>query len=180
MKCKCTIQMAVTGKMEDDVNHAQVSVVWMLRSATQFWWVHQYHWRSNFETTNHSSNFYLISSLVIVRLVKKEWIYLLAVFCGMDLYNRTTEKIVANLNSFLQHYNTVSSLWIMLTTTLKNLQLELGVRKYPLLYDYNTLSGLVTNSWIKSLWGKVNKLGIDIDVSTNILTAQILIFVPPI
>ena len=57
-----------------------------------------------------SSNFYLIISLDIVRSIKKEWRYLLAAFCGMGLYNLTTEITPANVNSFLQHYNTDSAL----------------------------------------------------------------------
>ena len=54
---------------------------------------------------------------------------------------------------------------ITLTTTLENLQLELGVRKCPLLYDYITWSGLATGScWTKSLCEKVGKLRIDVDM----------------
>ena len=43
-------------------------------------------------------------------------------------------------------------------------QLELGVTKFTLMYDQDTWSGLATNSWIKSLWEKVDKLGIDINL----------------
>ena len=78
----------------------------------------------------------------------------------MGLYNFVTETTTANLNSFLQYYNTDSALGITFSATLENLQLELGVRGCPLHYDYDIWIGLTTNSWIKSLWGKVNKLGI--------------------
>ena len=74
------------------------------------------------------------------------------------------ETTATTLNSFLQHYNTDLAAGITLATTIENLQLELGVAKSPLLYDYDTWSGLATNSWIKSLWKKMDKLRIDIDL----------------
>ena len=80
----------------------------------------------------------------------------------MGLYNIVTETAAANLNSFLQHYNTDLALGITLSTTLENLQMELGIRGCPLHYNYTTWSGLATNSWIKSLWEKVDNLGIKI------------------
>ena len=98
-----------------------------------------------------SSDFYLISSLGVVRSIKEEWRYLPAAFCGMGLHNLVTETASATLNSFLQHYNTDSALGITLSTTLENLQLKLGVQGCPLHYDYDTWSILATDSWIKSL-----------------------------
>jgi len=82
-----------------------------------------------------SSDFYLISSLGVVRSIKKEWQYLPAAFCGMGLLNLVTETASATLNSFLQHYNTDSALGITLSATMENLQLELGVQGCPLHYD---------------------------------------------
>ena len=76
-----------------------------------------------------SSDYYLISSLGVVRSIKKEWRYLSAAFCGMGLYNLVTETTSATLNSFLQHYNTDSALGITLSATLENLQLKLGVQR---------------------------------------------------
>ena len=64
----------------------------------------------------------------------------------MGLCNLVTENEAANLNSFLQRYNTESALGITLSTTLENLELELRVRVCPLHYDYDTWSGLTTNS----------------------------------
>ena len=91
-------------------------------------------------------------------------IYLPSAFCGMGLYNLVIETITENLNLLLQHYNTDSVLGITITTTLDNLQFELGIRGCPLNYDYDTWSGLATNSWIKSLWEKVDKLGIKLEL----------------
>ena len=69
----------------------------------------------------------------------------------MGLYNLVTETTAENLNSFLQHYNTDSALGITFSTTLENLQLEIGVRGCPLHYDYDTWSRIATSSWIKLL-----------------------------
>ena len=49
---------------------------------------------------------------------------------------------------------------VTLTTVLENLQLELGVQDFPLLYDYDTWKNLAIPSYIKSLWEKIDKLGI--------------------
>ena len=48
-----------------------------------------------------SSNFYLISSLGVVRSIKKEWRYLPPTFSGMGLFDLTTETTVATINSLL-------------------------------------------------------------------------------
>ena len=45
----------------------------------------------------------------------------MAALCRMSIYNLMTETTVANLISFLQHYDVDSALGIMLTTTLENL-----------------------------------------------------------
>ena len=109
-----------------------------------------------------SSDYCLISSIGAIRSIKTEWSYLPAAFCGMGLYNIVTEITATSLNSFLQHSNTNLALGTTLQATLKNLQLELGIRGCPLHYNYNIWDGLATNSWIKSLQEKNGKLGIKI------------------
>ena len=39
-----------------------------------------------------------------------------------------------------------------MTTSIENLQLELGVSECPFKYDYAILNGLATNFWVKALW----------------------------
>ena len=111
-----------------------------------------------------SSDYYLTSSLGVVRSIKEEWRSLLVAFCGMGLFDLATETTAVTLNSFIQHYSMDSTVGITLTSTMENFQLQQRVAKCPLLYNYETWSGLATNSWIKSLWEKVDKLGIDIDL----------------
>ena len=48
--------------------------------------------------------------------------------------------------------------------TLKDLQIELGVSKCPLLYNYKIWGDLATNSWIKALWERIQKYNIKIDL----------------
>ena len=78
----------------------------------------------------------------------------------MGLFDLTTETTAATINSLLQHYGTDSPVGITLQATMKNLQIELGVSGCPLNYDYNTWAHLATNSWIKSLWEKVDYFGL--------------------
>ena len=82
-----------------------------------------------------SSDFYLISSLGVVRSIKKQWRYLPAGFGGMGLEELTTSTAAATINSFLQHYQMDTALGITLTAAIENLQLELGVRDCPFKYD---------------------------------------------
>ena len=83
---------------------------------------------------------------------------------GIGFNNLTLETLAATLNLHLQHNNTRIALGITLTTTLENLQLQLGVRKFTPLYNYDTWSGIATDSWTKSLWGKVDKFGINTEL----------------
>ena len=95
-----------------------------------------------------SSDFYLISSLGVVRTIKKEWRYLPAAFCGMGLYDIMTETTAATINYFLQHYNMPIPIGVTLQANLENLQLELGVPDNPLLYDFSIWGVLATDSLI--------------------------------
>ena len=49
------------------------------------------------------SNYYIISSLGVIRTIRTEWRYLSAVFYRFDLYDLITETTTTKLNSFLQH-----------------------------------------------------------------------------
>ena len=66
----------------------------------------------------------------------QEYRYLPPSFGGMGLHNLTVEATTALLNLFLQYYGTDTSLGIYLSTSIENLQLELGVSECPFKYDY--------------------------------------------
>ena len=53
---------------------------------------------------------------------------------------------------------------LYLRASLENLQLELGVPRCPLEYDYDILSNLATNSWVKALWERIHKFKIKINI----------------
>ena len=57
-----------------------------------------------------------------------------------------------------------TSIGVTLQACLENLQLELGVPDNPLLYDFSIWGVLATDSWIKSLWEKIQAYEIDIDM----------------
>ena len=80
----------------------------------------------------------------------------------MGLYNIATKTTAATINSFLQHYNMSTSTGITLKACLENLQLELGVTDNPLLYNFSIWGALATDSWIKSLWEKIQAYEIEI------------------
>ena len=82
----------------------------------------------------------------------------------MGRFNLATETTAATLNSFLQHYNMPTQLGVTLTASLENLQIELGVPDNPLQYPYDVWSPLATDSWIKSLWQKIDAFGLQIDM----------------
>ena len=86
----------------------------------------------------------------------------------MGLNNFTIEATAASLNAFLQHYGTNTSIGIYLTASIKNLQLEIGVAGCPFDHDYETWHELATDSWVKSLWERIQKfdLSVEIDYKT--------------
>ena len=91
----------------------------------------------------------ILSRLGICRSITREWRYLPPSFGRMGLHNLTAEATTASLNLFLQHYGTDTLLGIYLSTSIENLQLELGVSKCPFKYDYEVWNVLATDSWVK-------------------------------
>ena len=78
------------------------------------------------------SDFYLLSSLGVVRTIQKEWRYMPATFAGMGLFSLPLEATVSSVNLLLQHYGTSTALGVTLAACLENLQVELGVKGCPL------------------------------------------------
>ena len=79
-----------------------------------------------------SADFHLTSCLGVVRTIKKEWRYLPSTFCGIEMFDLTTDTTVAQLNALLQHYKTNTEIGITITAELELLQLEIGVTGNPL------------------------------------------------
>ena len=106
--------------------------------------------------------FYLTSRLGVVRSIPKQLRYLPHQYCGMGLLNLPIETTAAQVNCLLQHYGTDSALGHTMMAALEHMQLEIGVEGCPLGYSFQKYGCLVTNTWAKSLWGKIQAFKIDV------------------
>ena len=111
----------------------------------------------------------LLSHLGICRNVPTALRYIPSCFGGFGLRSLKFEATTEAINMFLQHYETESTLGIFLTATLENLQLELGVTGCPFTYDYSIWKDLATDSWIKSLWERIQHFHIDLQIDYKVL-----------
>ena len=111
----------------------------------------------------------ILSRLGICRSCDVPWRYIPSNHGGMGLRYLMAEATAASLNLFLQHYGTDTSLGTYLTTSIENLQLELGVTGYPFQYDYGVWSRLATDSWVKSLWERIDKFDLSLELDYNTL-----------
>ena len=106
----------------------------------------------------------LLSYLGVCKKITTPLRYLPACYGGVGLNSLVAEATTASLNSFLQHYGTETAIGTYLTASLENLQLELGVSGCPLNYDYDVWGKLATDSWVKSLWERVCRFKIKLDI----------------
>ena len=74
--------------------------------------------------------------LGICRNITTEWRYLPSCYGSMELNCLTVKATAASLNLFLQHYGTDTSLGRYLTTSIENMQLELGMAGCPSNHDF--------------------------------------------
>ena len=111
----------------------------------------------------------ILSMLGICRNLTTEWRYLPSCYGGMELNCLTVEATAASLNLFLQHYGTDTSLGTYLTTSIENMQLELGMAGYPFKYDFKIWGDLATDTWVKSLWERIRHFDLSLEVDYNTL-----------
>ena len=111
----------------------------------------------------------LLGLLGICRNIPTELRYLPSCFGGFALRSLKFDATTEAINMFLQHYGTESTLGIFLTATIENLQLELGVTGCPFTYDFSIWKDLATNSWIKSLWERLQHFDIDLQIDYEVL-----------
>jgi endonuclease/exonuclease/phosphatase family metal-dependent hydrolase len=111
-----------------------------------------------------TADYYMLSSLGVVRSITTEWRYLPSAFGGIGLYDLPIETAAANLSMLLQHYEVQTKLGITLKAAIEHLQIEIGVSDCPFNYDYDTWSPLATDSWVKALWEKIDKMGIVLEM----------------
>ena len=111
-----------------------------------------------------ASDFYLLSQLGVVRTIKKGWRYLTPQFCGIGLHNIGVEATIASINALLQHYGAPTNLGITLQASIEALQLELGVPDNPFQYPFEIWGELATDSWVKSLWERIDSYDIALEL----------------
>ena len=111
----------------------------------------------------------LLSSLGICRNIPTDLRYIPSYFGGFALNDLTIEATAEALNMFLQHYETSSTLGTFLTASIENLQLELGVSGCPFSYEFDVWESLATDSWVKSLWERIQHFGLDLQLDYKVL-----------
>jgi hypothetical protein len=90
---------------------------------------------------------------------------LAAGFYGVGCPHPAIECLVAQLNKLIMHYGSPSCLGINMQTSVELLVIELGLSTQPFVEDYDACQHWVTPSWLKSVWEKSFKLGIDIQLA---------------
>ena len=85
-------------------------------------------------------------------------------FYGAGLPHPGIEAAVAQLQKLQMHYGCNTSVGVLLQTSMEYFILELGMSLQPFTVDYSAYAGLVTHSWLRSLWEKVHAFGLDIRI----------------
>ena len=107
-------------------------------------------------------DFYLMSKLGVARTIPPAVRYLQHIYCGMELNIVPVETTVAQINYLLQHYGRTTAPRTTLSAAIEHLQVEIGLTRCPLPYDYKKYSCLATYKWTKSLWEKISAYGIKV------------------
>ena len=87
---------------------------------------------------------------------------LAAGFYGVGCPHPAVECLAAQLNKFIMHYGSHSCLGSNMQASTELLIIELGLSLQPFAESYDACQHWVTPSWLKSMWEKADKLGIDI------------------
>jgi hypothetical protein len=93
----------------------------------------------------------------IVRMALKGIRQLDQGFYGAGLPHPGVEAIVEQLNKLLTHYGCRTALDTELQTSIKLLLMELGMMFQPLQLSYANFRNMVTISWLKRVWEKLDR-----------------------
>jgi hypothetical protein len=75
------------------------------------------------------------------------------------------ECLIGQVTKLLIHYGCKSGLGIEMQVTVELLVTELGISRQPLQEPFETYGKWVINTWIKSVWEKVSKFNITIEIA---------------
>jgi hypothetical protein len=81
-------------------------------------------------------------------------------FYGACLPHPGVEAIVEQSNKLLMHYGCQTALGTKLQTFLGLLLVELGMSFQPLQLSYNKFGDMVTTSWLKQVWEKLDRFNV--------------------
>jgi hypothetical protein len=86
-------------------------------------------------------------------------------FFGMGCPHPGVECLIAQLTKLLVHYGCRSGLGIQMQVSMETLLIELGLSTQPLQESFVTFGKWVTNTWLKSIWEKVDRFNITIEIA---------------
>jgi hypothetical protein len=75
------------------------------------------------------------------------------------------ECLLGQITKLLIHYGCTSGIGIQMQVTMELLLTELGVSLQPLQESFVTYGKWITNTWLKSVWEKVDKFNITIEIA---------------
>ena len=93
----------------------------------------------------------------IVQMAPKEIRQLDRGFYGAGLPHPGVEAIVEQSNKLLMHYGCRTALGTELQTSIGLLLIELGMSFHPFLLSYANFGHMVTTSWLKQVWEKLDR-----------------------
>ena len=83
-------------------------------------------------------------------------------FYGAGCPHVGIECLVAQINKLLIHHGCKSNVGLELKISLEYMLCEMGISDQPLQESYKGFESRITHSWLKSVWEKCNKFGIDV------------------
>jgi hypothetical protein len=87
-------------------------------------------------------------------------------FYGIGCPHPGVECFLAQINKLLVHCGCISGLGIQMQVSMELLITKLGISPQPLQESYAKYGKWITHSWLKSIWEKVDKFNITIEVAT--------------
>jgi hypothetical protein len=100
----------------------------------------------------HKEDYRMLNVLGVVCSVTKGLRCLHTSFGGFGLFNLPVEQLACRMNMLMQHYHTSTNLSRKLDTSLRYLQLQLGMPHNPFLLEYAVWGHLAPLSCVKMLW----------------------------
>jgi hypothetical protein len=84
---------------------------------------------------------------------------------GIGCPHPGVECFIGQVTKLLVHYGCKSGLGIQMQVTMELLITELGWSRLPLQESFETYGKWITNTWIKTVWEKVSKFNITIEIA---------------